>query len=285
MNINNLVNVSNQRAQSNNSFNFSTQNNSYYKNNNNNNNYSYTNTQLTPNMLHKGRADTFSFKIPTSNLYEPLLISVYALGNDDKNRYTPDLFVCNLCFDKMKLLLFLHSKEANNDLFYTDESLNIYANIDGVRHNTVTPMARFVDDQYCVELILRNNLTSEEYPDGSKKIELSQGEYDVRIEREGYDDFIQEIEIEDEELVLKVNFRTGGTVIAGEGELFGDITIYSEPGWAKVYIDGTYKGVAPIMDKLSYGEHYVKLELDGYDTYGEHIIIDRPEQTYKGVLD
>ncbi len=49
---------------------------------------------------------------------------------------------------------------------YNDESLNIYANIDGVRHNTVTPMARFVDDQYCVELILRNNLTSEEYPDG-----------------------------------------------------------------------------------------------------------------------
>ena len=139
MNINNLVNVSNQRAQSNNSFNFSTQNNSYYKNNsnnNNNNNYSYTNTQLTPNMLHKGRADTFSFKIPTSNLYEPLLISVYALGNDDKNRYTPDLFVCNLCFDKMKLLLFLHSKEANNDLFYTDESLNnILCNITLINGN------------------------------------------------------------------------------------------------------------------------------------------------------
>ncbi len=49
---------------------------------------------------------------------------------------------------------------------YTDESLNIYANIDGVRHNTVTPIARFVDNQYCVELILRNNLTNEEYPDG-----------------------------------------------------------------------------------------------------------------------
>ncbi len=49
---------------------------------------------------------------------------------------------------------------------YSDESLNIIANTDGVRHNTLTPMARFVDNQYCVELILRNNLTSEEYPDG-----------------------------------------------------------------------------------------------------------------------
>ena len=49
---------------------------------------------------------------------------------------------------------------------YTDESLNIIANSNGVRHNTVTPIARFVDDQYCIELILRNNLTSQEYPDG-----------------------------------------------------------------------------------------------------------------------
>ncbi len=49
---------------------------------------------------------------------------------------------------------------------YSDESLNIYANVDGVRHNTVTPIARFTENQYCVELILRNNLTNEEYPDG-----------------------------------------------------------------------------------------------------------------------
>ncbi len=49
---------------------------------------------------------------------------------------------------------------------YTDESLNIIANSGGVRHNTVTPIVRFVDDQYCIELILRNNLTSDEFPDG-----------------------------------------------------------------------------------------------------------------------
>ena len=35
------------------------------------------------------------------------------------------------------------------------------------RHNTVTPIARFTEDKkYCVELILRNNYQSQEYPDG-----------------------------------------------------------------------------------------------------------------------
>ena len=79
---------------------------------------------MQPNILHKGKADTFSFKIPTSNLYEPLLISVYNIGEDDNNRYSPELFICNLCFDKMKLMKFLGENEVNNAIFYTDENLN-----------------------------------------------------------------------------------------------------------------------------------------------------------------
>lgn len=50
---------------------------------------------------------------------------------------------------------------------YSDETVGIFAETDGVRHNTVTPIVRFLEDgRYCAELILRNNLTSEEYPDG-----------------------------------------------------------------------------------------------------------------------
>ena len=50
---------------------------------------------------------------------------------------------------------------------YSEESVNFIANEDGVRHNTVTPIARFLEDRkYCIELILRNNCVSEEYPDG-----------------------------------------------------------------------------------------------------------------------
>jgi len=78
------------------------------------------------NILHKGKADTFSFKIPTSSLYEPFLLSVYTLGPDENNRYAPELFLGNLCFDKQKLAKYLKLKGTRyNSMFYTDESLNI----------------------------------------------------------------------------------------------------------------------------------------------------------------
>lgn len=77
------------------------------------------------NIMHKGKADTFSFKIPTSLLYEPFLISVYSIGNDDNNRYTPELFLGNVCFDKQKLAKYLRLKGNNyNPMFYTDDNLN-----------------------------------------------------------------------------------------------------------------------------------------------------------------
>ena len=106
--------------------NFYIKNDSQFTGNNsiNNNNYSTFNQTMQGNILHKGKTDTFSFKIPTSSLYEPFLVSIYNLGKDDNNRYLSELFVCNLCFDKNKLLKFLGENDINNYVFYTDDSLN-----------------------------------------------------------------------------------------------------------------------------------------------------------------
>lgn len=51
---------------------------------------------------------------------------------------------------------------------YTDESVDIVGiDKNGVRHNTCTTIARFLpDNRYSVDLILRNNCTNEQYPDG-----------------------------------------------------------------------------------------------------------------------
>ena len=49
---------------------------------------------------------------------------------------------------------------------YTDEDAFIYAYTDGEIHNTITPIARFRDGKYELDLVLRNNITTEEYPDG-----------------------------------------------------------------------------------------------------------------------
>jgi UDPglucose--hexose-1-phosphate uridylyltransferase len=49
---------------------------------------------------------------------------------------------------------------------YTDESAFIFAQTDGVPHNTITPIARRRGENYELDLVLRNNITTEEHPLG-----------------------------------------------------------------------------------------------------------------------
>ena len=49
---------------------------------------------------------------------------------------------------------------------YTDEAAFIFAETDGEPHNTITPIARKRGDQYELDLVLRNNITTEEHPLG-----------------------------------------------------------------------------------------------------------------------
>ena len=54
----------------------------------------------------------------------------------------------------------------NTWINYSDEEVSIYAYTDGVRHNTITPIVRKKNGEYEMDLVLRNNLTTEEYPLG-----------------------------------------------------------------------------------------------------------------------
>lgn len=49
---------------------------------------------------------------------------------------------------------------------YSDEACGILAETDGTPHNTITPILRKVGEQYRLNLVLRNNRTSEEHPLG-----------------------------------------------------------------------------------------------------------------------
>ena len=49
---------------------------------------------------------------------------------------------------------------------YTDEEAFIFAETDGEPHNTITPIARRRDGDYELDLVLRNNITTEEHPLG-----------------------------------------------------------------------------------------------------------------------
>ena len=49
---------------------------------------------------------------------------------------------------------------------YSDEAVDILASTNGVRHNTVTPIARKVGEDYVMTLVLRNNRTDQAHPLG-----------------------------------------------------------------------------------------------------------------------
>ncbi len=49
---------------------------------------------------------------------------------------------------------------------YTDEAAFIFAETEGVPHNTITPIARRRGEDYELDLVLRNNITTQEHPLG-----------------------------------------------------------------------------------------------------------------------
>jgi len=49
---------------------------------------------------------------------------------------------------------------------YSDPSAYIFAETEGVRHNTITPIARRRGTHFELDLVLRNNITTEEFPMG-----------------------------------------------------------------------------------------------------------------------
>lgn len=49
---------------------------------------------------------------------------------------------------------------------YTDEEAFVFAETDGEPHNTITPIARKRGDDFELDLVLRNNITTEEHPLG-----------------------------------------------------------------------------------------------------------------------
>lgn len=49
---------------------------------------------------------------------------------------------------------------------YTDEDAFIFSETDGTPHNTITPIARKQKEKFQLDLVLRNNIRTDEHPDG-----------------------------------------------------------------------------------------------------------------------
>ena len=67
--------------------------------------------------------------------------------------------------DKERLIA-LATKILNCWRGYSDEKAGVLAQSDGHPHHTITPIARRKDGKFELDLVLRDNQTSEEHPDG-----------------------------------------------------------------------------------------------------------------------
>lgn len=65
-----------------------------------------------------------------------------------------------------KRLIELGEHILNSWRGYTDEECFVFANTKGQPHNTITPIARMKDGLFELDLVLRNNITTEEHPLG-----------------------------------------------------------------------------------------------------------------------
>lgn len=68
--------------------------------------------------------------------------------------------------NNVKQLIELSSRILEKWIEYSDESVDILAYTKDERHNTVTPIVRKRQNQYEIDIVLRNNRTTTQYPDG-----------------------------------------------------------------------------------------------------------------------
>ena len=100
----------------------------------------------------------------------------------------------------------------------------------------------------------------------SGKIRIKVGEHKISFRKEGSDT---------EEPFYNVNIRENlDTLLGVTMKAFGLYRFVTEPSMANVILDGKLMGVTPLDLKLLDGEHKVKIEKEGYDSYEANIVTD-----------
>ena len=89
-------------------------------------------------------------------------------GYEDVNvkmLYWP-LSTLRLTADNKEVLIELAEMILMKWIDYSDTDCDIVSHTDGIRHNTVTPIVRMDEGNYQIDVVLRNNRTSDEHPLG-----------------------------------------------------------------------------------------------------------------------
>ncbi len=98
----------------------------------------------------------------------PIAEEIKFAGFDDIKAGIVDwpMSVIRLNSKSMAALVSLADKILTSWRGYTDADAFIFASTNGEMHNTITPIARMRGDEYELDLVLRNNITTDEHPMG-----------------------------------------------------------------------------------------------------------------------
>jgi len=90
------------------------------------------------------------------------------------------------------------------------------------------------------------------------------GLHTLRLSRDGYRDYVQQVRIDTHQTTnIQINLIPETTRY--------NLTINSTPRGARVYVDGIFKGTAPISIHVTPGYHSIRLDLEGYMDYQDSI--------------
>lgn len=126
-------------------------------------------------------------------------------------------------------------------------------------------------------LILKTNVENYQfYMNGtsvnySEPLVLTQGEYNLKITKDGYLPWEQKVNLTEPSMEITANLT--------EEIKKGNLVISTEPTAAYVYVDNQYIGVSPIMINLEYGEHRFLVKMDGYQDISSPVTINKEEET------
>ena len=114
---------------------------------------------------------------------------------------------------------------------YTDENAFIFAETEGQPHNTITPIARKTDEKFELDLVLRNNITTDEHPLGvyHPHAEL----HHIKKENIG---LIEVMGLAVLPARLKDEMRVLGEKIVNKADLYSDEVTAKHADWANEFI-------------------------------------------------
>lgn len=106
----------------------------------------------------------YTFAMATANIEEYFVINEYE--DVEVGIVNWPLSVLRLRGEDDQRIIELATKILERWRGYTDETAFIFAETEGVPHNTITPIARKANGKFELDLALRNNIATDEYPDG-----------------------------------------------------------------------------------------------------------------------